>query len=253
MKRLPLLLSVVAVAVCAANAEAREGNRIRIECQIFKLTGNFRAETRRDEQIWTTDEPPEKLKNVVTVFNRGWFELGEDRLEFKDGRWLWKERPLPIGAKERVSLPEDKITIVYQPLVVEMEEHSSRTVTIGSQQPIQYFEKREDGLFELKEIELPTGLDMKIEAVEEEDRGYIRLTDIVMTMRLVESRETIEGVNLPVGRPILGEKKYTFYFRLRPGKDYGVLIRPQFGQAGLLLRLRASSVASGTIPKNEQE
>ena len=131
-----------------------------------------------------------------------------------------------------------------------MDEHSSRKVQIKSQQPIQYFARRKDGLFELKQLELPTGLDIEIEAVEEEDKGYIRLTDMVMTMRSVEKREKIEGVNLSVGRPILGEQRYVFYFRVRPGKDYGILIRPKQGQGGLLIRLRASSTHSGTVAKS---
>jgi hypothetical protein len=103
-------------------------------------------------------------------------------------------------------------------------------------------------------MELATGLDIEItEPAEEEDKGYIRLTDMIMTMRSVEKRERIEGVNLSVGRPVLGEQKYEFYFRVRPGKDYGILIRPERGQGGLLIRLRASSTRSDTYSENDQK
>lgn len=257
MKRLAILLGAAVVVFCAADAGAREKNQIQIQCQIFKFTGSLPGKTFVDEPIWTTDEAPEKLKNKVVVFSRGWFELDSDKLEFRDGSCFWNETEIPIAGPEKFSLPEELIKLVYAPVVL-MDEHATGTFNIESKQPIQYFEKRDDGLFELKEAELPTGLDIEItEAVEKEKAGYIELTDIVITMRSVERREKIEGVNLPVGRPILGKDKFVFYFRVRPGKDYGILIRPQRGQGGLLIRLRASSTRSGTLGKsnhkNEQE
>lgn len=248
MKRLGTLLGIIVFVVCAPYVDAKEKNQIQIQCQIFRFTGNPPRKTFVDETIWTTEETPEKLKNIVTVFSRGWFELGKDKLEFKDGSCFWKNKVLAIDRKQKVKLPEDQIKLIYSPDIV-MAEHSTSTVKIESKQPIQYFEKRKDGLFELKEIELPTGLDIEIEAEEDEKHGYILLTDMVMMIRLVEKREKVEGVNLSVGRPVLGEQKYIFFFRVRPGKDYGILIRPEFGQGGLLIRLRASSTRSGTLPK----
>jgi len=252
MKRVGILLGVIGFAVCVPCAEAEQENLIRIQCQIFKITGNVPSQTSVDEHIWTTEETPEKLKDKVKVFSRGWFQLGKEKLEFKKGNCFWKNNVLPMSRERKVKLPEEQIGLIYSPEIV-MAEHSKRKVKIESEQPIQYFEKRKDGLFELKEIKLRTGLDIEIEPVEEEDKGYIRLTDMVMTMRSVEKRERIEGVNLPVGRPVLGEQKYVFYFRVRPGKDYGILIRPGRGQGRLLIRLRASSVHSGTYSPKRSE
>lgn len=247
MRRLGILLGTIVFVFCAADAEGKEKNRIRIQCQIFKFTGLLPGKTFEDESIWTTEETPDALKDRVTVFSQGWFELGKDKLEFKDGKCLWKGKAFAIEGEQKVKLPEDFIKLVYSP-VVTMDEHSPGGFEIKSTQPIQYFEKREDGLFELKEMELATGLDIEItEPAEEEDKGYIRLTDMIMRMRSVEKRERIEGVNLSVGRPVLSEQKYEFYFRVRPGKDYGILIRPERGQGGLLIRLRASSTRSGTF------
>ncbi|MHC4665577.1 MAG: hypothetical protein ACYS9T_06420 [Planctomycetota bacterium] len=246
-----LLLGLLIVA-CAAYAE--EKNRIRVEFQIYRLAGDVPSKTSVEEPIWTTDDVPEKLQNKVIVFSKGWFKLGEKRLEFKDGRCFFNKKEIPLAGPEKIELPEDLIRMVHRPVVIETDEHSGGEVSIESTQPIQYFERRSDGLYELKEMELRTGLHFNItEAVEEEDKGYIRLTDIEMTMRSVGSREKVEGVNLPVGRPILGEEKYVFYFRVRPGKDYGILISPEQGQGGLLLRLRASSTRSGTLGKKNQK
>jgi len=253
MRRAGTLLCIIVFAFCAAYAEGKEKNQIRIQCQIFKLTGSLPGKRFVDESIWTTEETPDALKDKVTVFSRGWFELGKDKLEFKDGKCLWKGKAFPIGGKQKVKLPEDFIKLVYSPVIV-VDEHSPGEFHIGSTQPIQYFAKRDDGLFELKEMELPTGLDFEITEPEEDEKdGYILLTDIIMTMRSVEKREKIPGVNLSVGQPVLGEQTYIFYFRVRPGKDYGILIRPERGQGGLLIRLRASSTRSGTFSTSKQK
>ncbi|MHC4620614.1 MAG: hypothetical protein ACYTEQ_22940 [Planctomycetota bacterium] len=221
MKRFAIVWGTVVFLFCAGLAEGREKNRIRLECQIFRLAGNVPAQIRANDKIWTTDEPPEALKNKVTVFSRGRFALGKDKLEFRKGRCFWNKTEIPLAGPEKIKLPEKLITMVYEPVVIEMDEHSKGWVNIESKQPIQYFEKRDDGLFELKEIELPTGLYVEItEPAEEEEKGYILLTDI---------------------------------FRVRPGKDYGILIRPEWGQGSLLIRLRASSTRSGTIGGSNQK
>jgi hypothetical protein len=258
MRRSAIFLGIIVFLSYAVYAEGKEKNQLRIQCQIFKLTANVRPDITADEDIWTTEETPEKLKHKVTVFRRASFELGkEEKLEFRDGKCLWKGEAFPIDGGQKVKLPEESIRLVYSPIVVEMEEHFPGGFVIESKQPIQYFEKRQDGLFELKEIVLPTELVIDInKPKEEEDKGYIVLEDMTMTMRSVARRKKIPGVNLSVGRPILGEQKYIFYFRVRPGKDYGILIRPELGQGALLIRLRASSTRSGTFTKaksaNEQ-
>lgn len=247
MKR--LTISMCVILSLAYTAYARDKNQIRIQAQFFRLMGNVPSKTFIDEDIWTTEETPEKLKDKVFVFRRGWFQLGKDKLEFKKGNCFWKNKKLSMDPNQVVELPEDQIRQIFSPDFV-MEEHSKRAITIESKQPIQYFEKREDGLFELKNVKLPTGLTLEIEAKEEEDKGYIVLADMIMTIRSVERRKKIEGVNLSVGYPILGEQKYVFFFRVRPGKDYGILIRPERGEGALLIRLRASSTASGTFSKS---
>ena len=252
MKRLELLLYIGVFLACAPYADAREKNIIRVQCQFFKFYGNLPGTTSAKEKIWTTDEPPEKLKNKVTVFSEAQLDVGANKLEFKEGRCFWNKTEVPITDPKRLNLPEDQISWINSPEIM-LYEHSSGSFNLASKQPIQYFEKRKDGLFELKEIELPTGLHIKItDADESEEHGYIDLTDIIMTMRLVERREKIEGVNLSVGRPVPGEHKYVFFFRLRPGKDYGILIRPEHGQGGLLIRLRVSSTRSGTFRRKDK-
>ncbi|MHC4154656.1 MAG: hypothetical protein ACYST6_07010 [Planctomycetota bacterium] len=235
MKRFAAAAGIIAFLFCAALAEGRETNRIRVQLQIFKFGGVLGGEVPEDESIWTTDDKPDRYEDTVTVFSRGTLELGKDRLAFKDGGCFWNEKEIPIDEPEKLKLDGKAIRLVYAPRL-EMDEHDDREVQIRSEQPIQYFEKREDGLFELKQIKLATGLDLE---------------DIEMTLRTVARREKVPGVNLAVGKPILGEQEYDFFFRVRPGKDYGIIISPERGRGGLLIRLRASSTYSGTLPKSK--
>ena len=253
MKRIGILLYIGVFLAFAPSAGAEDKNQIRVQCQFFKFYGNLTGTTSAKEKIWTTDEPPKKLKNRVTVFSEAELDVGANKLEFKEGRCFWNKTEVPIADPRKLNLPEDRIRWIDSPEIV-LYEHSSGSFNLASKQPIQYFERREDGLFELKEIQLPTGLDIEItDADESEKHGYIDLTDIIITMRSVERREEIKGVNLSVGRPVLGEEKYVFWFRLRPGKDYGILIRPEHGLGGLLIRLRVSSTRSGTFEASPPE
>jgi len=202
MRRVVIVFGIVVVLFCAAAGEGREKNRIRVQAQIFKYEGVLGGEAPEDESIWTTDDTPDRYKDKVTVFSRASFELGKDRLAFKDGKCFWNEKEIPIDEPEKLKLDDKAIKLVYAP-TLEMDEHGEREVKIRSEQPIQYFERREDGLFELKEVVLPTGLDVNIGAKEEEDKGYIVLEDIEMTLRTVARREKVAGVNLAVGKPIL--------------------------------------------------
>ena len=139
-----------------------------------------------------------------------------------------------------------KLSMLFSPEVV-LYEHSSGEVKIEATQPIQYFSKRRDGLFELNEMELKTGVDIYItKAVEDEKKDDIELSGFKMMIRSVEKREVIEGVRLSVGKPILEEQKYVFSPRLDPGEDYGILISPKNGRGALLLRLRVNSTNSET-------
>ena len=245
MKR--LMMSVLIVAATASFCTAKDKNEIRVQLQMFKFRHNLPGKTYVDEPIWTTDNTPDKWENKVRVFNRGYFEVGKDKLEFKDGRCFWNKKEVPISGTTKVKMPENRIRQIYSPEIV-MAEHGKGAFRIRPTQPIQYFEKRADGLFELKEVKLETGLDIEITGVnEEEDKGYIKLEDILITIRSVNKRKKIAGVNLPVGRPVLGKEKYDFYFRVRPGKDYGILVRAEQGRGGLLIRMRASSTHSGTF------
>ena len=253
MRRISIILLLVLILL-PVNVFAGKDNQIQVLCQIFRLSGNVRSKISVEEDIWTTKNVPPELKGVVEVFEKGRFSVDADELEFKKGKCFWNGKELPIAGPNTINLSNSMINMIYSPEIL-LFEHSSGKVMIESKQPIQYFEKRNDGLFELKQMELETGIDLEItKAVEEEKKDDIELTDLILTIRSVKRREIIEGVNLPVGKPILGEQKYVFFFRVDPGEDYGILINPRQGRGSLLIRLRANSTNSGTYtPEKKQD
>jgi len=123
------------------------------------------------------------------------------------------------------------------------------TIEISSKQKIQYIEKQENGLFKLKEFEEPTQLRIESKA-EKVDEKMIRLSDFTFSLQLVKERESIPGVNLPVGRPILNSIKHSLSFKVIPGKDYGIIFHPGDGQGVLIIRLQANFVTESSVKEN---
>ena len=107
---------------------------------------------------------------------------------------------------------------------------------IESQQPIPYFDRREDGLFELKEVHLPVGLVVEIRA-EDKGKDVFLISDLKLLLRWVSKREPIPGVNLPIGRPILQEQDYWLRLFVRESKNYGILLRPEDNSGAIIIRM----------------
>jgi hypothetical protein len=255
MRRIGIFISLAFLLLVPTAVFAVKVNQIQVLCQIFRIKGVVQDDISEDKDLWIDDLPGE-LKGMVKIFSKGSFDFGEDELEFKKGKCYWNDKEMPIAASMKPERLNSKISRIFSPEIV-LYEHSSGNFKIEATQPIQYFSKRPDGLFELKEMELSTGLDIEItKGIEDEKEDDILLSGFKMTIRSVEKREPIEGVNLSVGKPILGELKYEFSPRLDPGEDYGILIKPKSGRGALLLRLRANSTNSGTYtpkaPENKQ-
>ncbi len=247
-----ILFGIVMLVPTELFAPDDQENQIQVLCQIFRIKGIVQSDIKEDKDLWI-DDLPKELKGMVKIFSKGSFDFGKDELEFKKGNCYWKDEKMPIAASMKPKRLNSKISMMFS-LEILLFEHSSGNFEVEATQPIQYFSKRPDGLFELKEMELSTGLDIEItEATEDEKKDDILLSGFKMTIRSVEKREPIEGVRLSVGKPILGEQEYEFSPRLDPGEDYGILIKPKNGRGALLLRVRANSTNSGTYKPKKKD
>jgi hypothetical protein len=276
MKRLPILLSLMFGMAILSPIQGLGEESISVQFQIFRVTGTLSGDTSLEEDVWAGSEPPgAELKKAVTIFTRGHFRLGENVLEMKESGWLWNGAPLESDSSLKDISSEGQLTLKGKPSVsvkdndtfisaekmeyVASENESESPIRlisapkilvrsgdaaelqIISKQKIEYFEQREDGLFELKKLQEPTGLKMGIRA-EREGQNKIRIKYLTFSLRSVEEREPIPNVTLPVGRPILQSREYKVDIEVTPGKDYGFLLHPGQGQGVLIIRLRLGLV-----------
>lgn len=228
---------------------AAPSETIRIRCQIFRVNGALSGDASGVDEIWAGDKPPgPDVRKTLTLFTEGRFKLAKDELRAERKGWTWNGTAIAWDGNQKAELPEDRISLIAPAPISVSASGQKAAIEINSDQKIQYFEKRDDGLFELKELDATTGL--KIEMfVKAEKSGKIRLSDIVFQLRLVVERVAIPGVSLQVGRPVLKTKEYRVDLRLSPNEDCGILVHPGEGQGVLLVRLRAEREA----PQNRKK
>lgn len=223
-------------------AEDSKKPPIEHELQVFRLSGTFKIKTTLSPWIWGEGDGRKSDKrdlvnnqDVVTLFDEGKFSWGRDHLELHDNGCFWNSRKLNFNEGNRPQLPEDKLRLIsYHSLVRPLE--TLIRLKIASDSPFQYMERQSDGLFALKETSLPVGMDVEIRA-EQRDEGGLRVAYLELELRSVGSREPIDGVTLPIGKPKMKEWEYVLRFNVMPQRGYGVLIRPQGTTGAMLIRV----------------
>jgi hypothetical protein len=154
------------------------------------------------------------------------------KLKADEDRWTWngKEEPPKDVGIELLSSPKIASTM-GQPV----------GVTVGSEKPVQYFEKRPDGLFELKTCDVPYGIRFEATFREGFSDSDGVVCDIEISANLVLKRRPIEGVTLDVGVPITEERKARMPLgrSLKPGRYYGMIFSTDDeGAPAVLIRIR---------------
>ena len=239
IRRLTLL--VISLSLCLVPlVGAAETKSVYIRCQIFRVMGNMSAETSLENGVWAHEEPPDvESKQALTLFTGGRFQLGDDLLESNDKGWLWNGTPLTFDAATEVLLQADQIRLISAPTIL-TKVGQLVAVSVSPTQGIEYFERRDDGLFELKKLQEPTELsiEMQLEEAGSDRVKQVHLANVTFSLRSVEKREPIPELTLPVGRPILQTREYSAEIRIVKGRDYGFVLNPGAGQGVLIVRLR---------------
>jgi len=251
MKRSAILFAVFVCLLAASFVCATSEEQIQLRFQIYTITGDMSEDTSLEERIWNAGEDGwRKVRDAVTLFDRGRFRLGKDRLEIDDEACFWNKTELTFTESQNVTLPHDRIRRIYSPSVL-LEKEKSSTIRIHSDQSLEYFVKREDGLFALKQMEVQTGLEIMIRPKEERNR--VVMDDIVITMHIVGGRERIPGLSLPVGPPVLETHQYKLALRVRFHKNYGILLRPERAQGVILILFNTSAITQNVLETIKRE
>ena len=199
-------------------------DKVRYRMQIFRISGDFSSKLSLEKPIWKgTQEDWDRIKNSVQLFDKGSFQLGKNRLTIDRRGCFWNRSKLSFGKDDNKKLPTDKIKMISSGNIVRKSKEPIH-MKITSEQPFQYLSKREDELFELKEMALPVGLDIKV-CAENKKGDFFQISSLVLTMRTVTERERIPGVDLPIGRPLLHTSEYSLRMYVQEDKSYGILLR----------------------------
>ena len=151
--------------------------------------------------------------------------------------WTWNDKPEPPAgaAIEKIAAPK----ICALPA-------QEFSVFIGSEIPIQYFEKTPQGLFALKELKEWTGVKLKA-AVEPSGEGEVLIRDLSVQVRTVGARVPLEGVKLDVGPPVVAASELTTTVKA-PRDCYTGLIFGGESQGVILLRVKVSAAPAAEKP-----
>lgn len=209
--------------------------RIRYRMQVFRITGGFRRDLSLNKPIWKgRAEDWDKIKESVQLFDQGKFCLGKNKLEINHKGCFWNRERLTFASGHKKGLAVEQIKMIYSPNIMRKAKQPVR-MKISSEQPFQYLDQREDGLFALKEMHLPVGLDIEITA---EDKGndVFLISAMNLILRTVTEREKVPGVNLPIGRPILHTSEYALKLFIQESRSYGILLRPP-GSGAIIIRI----------------
>jgi hypothetical protein len=166
-------------------------------------------------------------KEAFVLFERAELTVADVELKADERGWTWDGENSP---------PNDgRIELIADPRILSPAGESF-AFEIRSERPIQYLEKRPDGLFEMKSSLVPLGLSVRA-TVEEGKSGHITVRNWKISANLALTRRPIKGVTLDVGPPIIHAEQYETTVTVKPGRYYGLLLSAE-RQGGLIVRLR---------------
>jgi len=148
----------------------------------------------------------------------GWFQimhvkLDEVELAMEGPTLTWNGKPAP---------DYPRILLLSSPKIV-TQEGEKASVGIGSENRLQYMVRKDDNLFELHSLDAdsePEVLGVVIRLLPKRAKGAADLLDCDLTFRYtwVKEREKIEGVDLDVGKPVIGRQAAEGSVQLRLGE-----------------------------------
>ena len=148
----------------------------------------------------------------------GWVQIIHEKLDdvelVMEGNTLtWNGQPEPYNPR---------IMRLYKPNIMTQEGGRADMVVGGGESDVQYMTRREDGLFELHTMPLGQEyhtLGMKLSVLPTpSDRPEIINCDLKFAYTWIKDRERIEGVWLPVGKPVIAQSASSGNVMMELGK-----------------------------------
>jgi hypothetical protein len=204
-----------------------------LQVQLFRVSGDISGTTSLTDNIWEGVETSSRF-NLFTLAD---LNVAGVKLKADASEWLWN------GGK--VAPPSGSVQTIGQPTITAVMGEPF-TIEVSSDTPIEYLEKRADGLFELKRLDEKAGFSISA-TFEPGESSRIVIKDFKISLRSIARRVPIEGVTLDVGRPVVETWEQRTTLAVKPGMDYGMQIASQ-GYGSLILRFKATEIKPGETP-----
>jgi hypothetical protein len=225
----PVLFIAALSASRGAESPAPEATKkiVTLQVQLFRVSGDISGKTSLTDNIWKGIDASGRF----SFFTLAELDVAGVKLRADGAGWLWNEEKIPPPGRGVQAIGQPTVTAAMsQPFTIE----------VNSDAPIEFFEKRGDGLFELKRLDEKTGFSISATA-EPGESNRIVLKDFKIALRSIARRVPVEGVSLDVGRPVVETWEQRTTLAVKPGTEYGMQIASQ-GYGSLILRFRAEEV-----------
>jgi len=178
----------------------------------------------------------------------GWFQIIHERLD--DTELVMDGPTLTWNGKSAPDNP--KIIQLAAPRVTTMQGERSIVVRIGDDAPVQYMNRKDDGLFELNEDKSDgVGVSLSLKPTGSSQDGVLAC-DFSFKYSWVKDREKIDGVNLEVGQPILGHVATEGAVKMRLG-EWSCYRAPADSEGWIYVFLRAEKRTGENAPQDTKE
>jgi hypothetical protein len=227
----PIFVVVACVTLMSSTAPpvSTKEQILVTKLDFYMVEGSISDETPLADNVWP-ELPGEELpatKMPPRFFSQAELDVAGVRLRAEQNSWRWDAKTQP---------PKDAgIELLSSPKIASIVGRRM-AVFVGSARQIQYFERRPDGLFELKTSDAAHGIHFAATVDKGESSGTF-LCDMKVHVSLVGKRLPIEGVTLDVGVPVVTKRESRTQVNLKAGEYYGMLL-DMGDQRTLLTRIR---------------
>lgn len=230
MNRINRLLAVVLCLVGGGSAPfTAETDQYRLECRFYRVMGNYDGDTSLTDPIWSgigdaeaEADPVKWIRRLnederVSFFNTANLtDLGGTHFVADGSGWSWNGKPEPPKSDGYPSVEGLVAPRLVSPFGQEF------LISMNPSDPVEYFERGDDGLYRVMRSEVETGVKIGAASVERGPSGRVVLHDFEVTVSTVEDREPLEGTRLDIGKPIIHTHTFKSTFSVQPGLKYGL-------------------------------
>jgi hypothetical protein len=235
------ILRLVLIGCLAAagtrSVRAEETDTLLIQTEIYRIKGDVSGDTSLTDDIWGGSDVTTASNPNLVIFTVADLEMADRHLSLDERGWRWdvSHGYSEFPARGRRARSSGVLEISQPRMMLNLGQEGR--IFIGSEMPLEYFERRADGLYEHKLRYEETGLSVKVTARDAHD-GRILLDDLSIVSSIVGERKPLEGTGMNIGEPIIDRQEFKTDIHATSGRDYGMLLYPKDGQGALLVRLR---------------